>query len=109
MVATDDGAKTRGASKTPWWQLAPMPESDRGHRWLLKATITTIVFPTLLLTLMQPWKLVLLALGWILPRDPLWAQWVGWCAVVLGLIVPAWGAFWVCRLIWPKSVIDPTA
>ena len=83
--------------------MQPTSESDPGHRWIRKSTIVAIVFPTLLVTLMQPWKLVMLGLPSILPRDQQWTEWVGWCAVVVGFILPAWGALWICRLVWPKS------
>jgi hypothetical protein len=86
-----------------------MAESDRGHAWLLKAVIVLLVFPVLLLTLMQPWKLVLYPLASILPAEALWAQIVGWAAMIVGLMFAIGGAFWVCRLIWPRRATNHNA
>jgi hypothetical protein len=95
--------------RTPWWRLEDMAESDPGHPWLVKLVIVTIVFPTLILTLMLAWKLVLLGLAWLLPVDTRWAQWVGWCAAIVGVILAGYGALWVCRLIWPKRTTNSLA
>jgi uncharacterized membrane protein YdjX (TVP38/TMEM64 family) len=89
--------------RTRWWRFEGMAESDHGHSWLVKATIVVIVFPVLLVSFMQRWKLVVLGLAWMLPADAAWAHWVGWCAVVVGVILAGWVSFWICRLIWPKS------
>ena len=89
--------------RTPWWRLASMTESDRAHSWLVKLLIVTIVFPVLLMALMQPWKLVLFGLAWLLPVGTQWAQWVGWCAAIAGVILAGYGALWICRRIWPKA------
>ena len=88
--------------RTRWWRLETMSESDRGHSWLVKL-IVAIVFPVLVVALMQPWKLVLFGLAWLLPVDTRWAQWVGWCASIAGAILAGYGALWICRLIWPKT------
>jgi len=80
-----------------------MAESDRGHPWLVKLVIVAIVFPILLMALMQPWKLVLLGLAWLLPVHTQWAWWVARCAAVVGVILAGYGALWICRLIWPKA------
>jgi len=80
-----------------------MAESDRGHSWLVKLVIATIVFPVLVVALMQPWKLVLFGLAWLLPVDARWAQWVGWCAAIFGAMLAGYAALWICRLIWPKT------
>jgi len=89
--------------RVPWWRLRHMDESDRGHSWLVKALIVMIAFPTVLLALMQAWKLVLFSLAWLLPRERLWAQWIGWSAALIGLAVALFGAFATCRLGWPSS------
>ena len=86
-----------------------MAESHRAHSWLVKLVIVTIVLPTLLLALMQPWKLVIFGLAWLLPADTLWAQWVGWCAVVVGVVLAVGGALWLCRLIWPRATTSSHA
>jgi len=91
------------------WRLDQMAESDRRHSWLLKALIVMLVFPVLLLTFMQVWKLVLYPLAWLLPAGALWAQLVGWAAVVVGLVLAVGGALWACRLIWPKRAARPHA
>ena len=78
--------------RTPWWRLGDMAESDWGHSWLVKLVIVTVVFPTQVLTLMQPWNLVLLGLAWLLPINTQWAQWVGWCATIVGVILAGYGA-----------------
>jgi len=95
--------------RAPWWRLDDMAESDRGHSWLLKALIVMIIFPTLLLILIQAWKLVLFPLAWLLPAERLWAQVIGWSAVVVGVSVALVGALWVCRLIWPKRATNSHA
>ena len=55
---------------------------------LLKALIVMVIFPVLLLTLMQVWKLVFYPLAWLLSAGALWAQLVGWVVVVVGLVSP---------------------
>jgi hypothetical protein len=77
-----------------------MDASDRGHSWLIKLVIVAIVFPVLVVALMQPWKLVLFGLAWLLPVDQQWAEWVGWCASIVGVVLAGYGALWICRLIW---------
>jgi hypothetical protein len=86
-----------------------MAESDRRHSWLVKLVIVTIVFPVLMVALMQPWHLVLFGLDRLLPVDTQWAQWVGLCAVIVGVIFAGYGALWICRLIWPKATTRPHA
>src|SRR5437867_8384458 len=103
MAEADDSEERMPDCRTRWWRLQNMSESDAGHHRLVKATIAGFVFPTLLVALMQPWKLVVLGLAWILPSDSVWAYWVGWCAVVAGWILAGWGAFSICRMIWPKA------
>jgi hypothetical protein len=44
-----------------------MPESHWGHRWLAKAVIVLIVFPVVMFTLLQAWKLLVLALASVAP------------------------------------------
>jgi len=78
------------SDRTSWWRLEHMAESDRRHAWLVKLVIVTMVFPVLLLTLMQPWKLVIYGLAWLLPSHTLWAQAIGWCAVVLNAAIHLW-------------------
>ena len=95
--------------KASWWRLDHMAESDRRHAWLVKAVIVMIVFPTLLVTFTQAWKLVLYPLAWLLPPERLWAQLIGWSAVVVGLVLAVVGALWVCRLIWPKRTTNSHA
>jgi hypothetical protein len=77
--------------------------SDRGHSWLVKLVIVTIVFPVLVLGLRRPWKLVLFGLAWLLPVGTQWVQWVGWCAAIVGVTLAGYVALWICRLIWPKA------
>ncbi len=86
-----------------------MAESDRGHSWLVKFVIVAIAFPVLLVALMQPWKLVLLGLACLLPVNTQWAQWVGWCASIAGMVLAGYGALWICRLIWLKATSRPHA
>lgn len=74
-----------------------------GTRGSSSLVIVLLVFPTLLLTLMQPWKLVIYGLAWLLPGDKLWAQWIGWCAVVIGMLLALFGVSWICRQIWPTA------
>ena len=95
--------------RTPWWRLEGMAESDRGHSWLVKLEIVTIVFPVLVLALTQPWKLVLFGLAWLLPPGTRWAQWVGWCAAIVGVTLAGCGALWICLLIWPKPTTSSHA
>ena len=83
--------------------MESMTESDRGHARLVKLVIVTIIFPTLVVALMQPWQLILFGLAWLLPLEKQWAQWVGWCASIVGVILAGYGALWICRLIWPKA------
>jgi len=99
------------AGKPSWWRLDQMAESesDPRHSWLLKAVIVMMVFPTLLLTFMQVWKLALLTLDLVLPRQPLWARVIGWSAVVVGAAFALFAALWLCRLIWPKRKAKPLA
>lgn len=103
IVMADESDKVTPTKQTSWWQLQPMSESDPGHRWILKGTIAAIIFPALLIGFMQPWKLVMFGLAAIVPTDQQWTRWLGWCAAVVGVILPALGAFSICRLIWPKS------
>ncbi len=86
-----------------------MAESDRRHSWLVKVLIVMLVFPMLLLTLIQAWKLVLYPLAWLLPAKRLWAQLIGWSAAIVGMVVALIGALWICRLIWPKSTTNSHA
>ena len=97
------------SDKTPWGRHEGMAESDPAHSWLVKMVIVMIVFPVLLVTLMQPWKLVIYGLAWLLPADAAWAHWFGLCAVVVGTILAGWGALRVCRLIWPKPTTSSHA
>jgi hypothetical protein len=90
-------------SRTRWWQLKEMPESDGGHRRLLKGAIVLIVFPTLFLIVMRLWVLIVLAVAWTLPRDPTSARWVGWGLFVVGMTLAGWAAFWPSRWLWPKA------
>jgi hypothetical protein len=102
MRTAERGDVPEQESRTRWWQLKEMPESDRGHRWLLKGAIVTIVFPTLFLVVMRVWVLVVLAVAWLLPRDPTLARWVGWGLFVVGMTVAGWAAFRASRWMWPK-------
>ena len=80
-----------------------MPESDRRHVWLVRVLIVLLVFSVLFLTLMQPWKLVLYGLAWLLPADKPWAEWVGWSAAIAGVLLALVGALWICRRMWPTT------
>lgn len=79
-----------------------MPESDRGHSWLVKVLIVMLVFPTVLLAFMQVWQLALAPLAWLLPTGSPWAQLVGWTTAVVGLVFAVVATVWVCRLVWPR-------
>jgi hypothetical protein len=91
------------SDKARWWRLEAMAESDRGHSWLVKFVIVVFVFPVLVLTLMQPWKLVTYGLTSVLRGDERWAQLIGWSAVIIGVLLALFGALWICRWIWPTA------
>ena len=94
------------SEKASWWRFNAMAESNRGHSWLVKALIVILVFPVLLFTFTQIWGVVLYPLAWLLPAGALWAQFVGWTAMVVGLVLGVGGALWICRLIWPKRATN---
>ena len=79
-----------------------MAESDLADSWIIKMLIVLMVFPVLLVAFTQAWKLVLYPLAWLLPSGALWAAFIGWTVMVIGLVLAVGGAVWVCRLIWPK-------
>jgi cytochrome c biogenesis protein CcdA len=81
-------------------RLEDTSESHWRHRWIAKTAIVSFVFPIFLLTILHVWKLVLLALASVLPRN---AAWIGWTAGVVGIALALWIAFVVCRRIWPSA------
>ena len=68
-----------------------------------------IVFPTLFLILMRVWVLVVLAVAWLLPRDPTFARWAGWGLFVVGMALAGWVALWASRSMWPKAPVGHRA
>lgn len=79
---------------TRWWRL---------ELGLVRLVIAGIVFPVLVVALMQPMKLMLFGLTWVLPADTQWAQWVGWSSAIVGVVFAGYASLCVCRLIWPRA------
>jgi len=93
------------SDRTSWWCVGAVAESDRVHSLIVKALIVMIVFPVLVVTLMQPWKLVLYLVLWLVPATKLSGQLAGG-AMLVGLVFVVGGALWLCRLIWPKRAAN---
>ena len=70
------------------------------HQTFLKLLITVVVFPALFLAFLQLWSLLFLLLDWIAPGR--WAP-VRTGLLITSIVVALFGAFTLCRRMWPEA------
>jgi len=78
--------------------------SEKGQSLAMKWIIVTLIFPVLVLVIHRLLIIPILLLGFLLLRllggsARMW----GFTVSLLFLLPAAYGAFWICRKIWPHQ------